>query len=198
MTPPSAFRRSERLRSISSRRRDVEANEDRILQGALDVLNKVDGQLSMGRLANAVGLSRATLYRHFPNRESLMSKLTERAIDEGSALLETIPLEQPSTDEIRRLASAFTVFADRYSFLISGSTVVGPGLDTIGLNLLIERWQQASLIRADLPTHYIASSFTALAVALRQQAVLSCAFQEIDRGELLFTMFCHGVVSDHE
>ena len=53
----------------------------RILEAALDALAS-DPEASMAEIARRAGLVRATIYVHFPTRESLIEAVTERAIAE--------------------------------------------------------------------------------------------------------------------
>ncbi|MEM7048157.1 MAG: TetR/AcrR family transcriptional regulator [Acidobacteriota bacterium] len=73
---------------------------------------------SMAVIAEAAGVGRATLYRHFPSREALLSELSLEAIrlmDEA-----TVPiLENASSAEeaFRRMLEAWLPFGDRFHFL---------------------------------------------------------------------------------
>ena len=59
------------------------ARRDEILEAAAGVLAGSDGA-SMGDVAAAAGISRGTLYRYFPNRESLLLAL--------EIILRTVPV----------------------------------------------------------------------------------------------------------
>ncbi|MDR3655962.1 MAG: TetR/AcrR family transcriptional regulator [Mycobacterium sp.] len=179
-----------------SRRVDAIRTEDRILNNAPAVLRS-DQHASMGRIADEIGVHRATLYRHFPNREALIQRLTERAIADGRAIVAAVPLDEPCLDEIRRLATAIAEFGDRYRFLIGSSPVLAAGADPIGLTPLIERWQQAALVRADLPPQWFTLAFTALAIALQDTSTPSPDWLEgTNHADVLFSTFVNGAAVD--
>lgn len=156
---------------------------------------RIDRQASMNRIAGSIGVHRATLYRHFPSRELLMERLTQQAISDGRAVIAAIPLEEPGIEEIRRLVAAIGEFGERYSFLIGSAPALDAGADPIGLTPLMERWQSASLIRDDLTPQWIATSFTALAIALQDSTNLQLS---MGRSEVLFTTFVRGVAGDSQ
>ncbi|MEU4427646.1 TetR/AcrR family transcriptional regulator [Actinoplanes sp. NPDC024001] len=60
------------------RRRDAEANRDRILAAARTLL-VANPQASMDELAQAAGVVRRTVYAHFPTRDALIAGLADRA-----------------------------------------------------------------------------------------------------------------------
>ncbi|WP_374680141.1 TetR/AcrR family transcriptional regulator, partial [Hydrocarboniphaga effusa] len=66
-------------------RADAKANRDRILDVARDALS-ADPQASLNSIAKAAGVGAGTLYRHFPNRESLVLNVYRKEIDALVAL----------------------------------------------------------------------------------------------------------------
>ncbi|BBY63819.1 TetR/AcrR family transcriptional regulator [Mycolicibacterium helvum] len=159
---------------------------------AIDVL-RTDADASMTTLAAGVGIHRATLYRHFPTREALIARLTERATTEGRRLVDEIAELDPSRDAVRRLAAAITDFGDRYRFLVGTAPVLHSGADPIGLIPLMRQWQKAGIVRKDLPAQWLAVAFTALAIALEDHSgPLSMDVEPGDRPRLIFEMFTEG------
>lgn len=151
----------------------------------------------MASVAAGVGIHRATLYRHFPTRDALVARLTELATAEGRAIVAELAGKRPSMSDVRRLSETITEFGDRYRFLIGTAPVLNTGVDPIGLAPLMSGWQQAGLLRADLPAEWLAASFTSLAIALHEDSgPLSANLGSADRSELLFTTFAHGAASD--
>ncbi len=58
-------------------RSDVAANIGRIIKATRKVLAKDGATATMSRIASAAGVSEATLYRHFPNRQMLAAAVYE-------------------------------------------------------------------------------------------------------------------------
>ena len=62
------------------RRADAERSITAIINGALDALAS-DPDVSMAEIARRAGVVRATIYMHFPTRESLLDAVMEHATD---------------------------------------------------------------------------------------------------------------------
>ena len=60
-----------------SRREDARRNRERILEAA-GLLLAQSPSAPLADIATAAGLSRSTIYRHFPNREALIAGMGER------------------------------------------------------------------------------------------------------------------------
>lgn len=71
------------------RRADAERNTAAIVDAGLDCF-LADPQASMAAVARAAGVSRVTLYSHFPTREALLDAALDRAVDEAAATLEAL------------------------------------------------------------------------------------------------------------
>jgi AcrR family transcriptional regulator len=99
------------------RRADAARNIDRILEAAIHVL-ALDPAAGMNDVAEAAGVGRATLYRHFPTREDLLSAIHERAGEEAAAAVAACPLDEGSSLEcIECIVGAVIELGDRYRFL---------------------------------------------------------------------------------
>lgn len=69
------------------RRSDATRNVELILAAAVGVLS-VRPDASMAEIAGAAGVSRQTVYSHFPSRESLLEAVAERALEQATAAIE--------------------------------------------------------------------------------------------------------------
>lgn len=91
-----------------------ERNGVAILDAAIDVLN-ADPSASMGDIAAAAGVGRATLYRHYPAREHLLAGIDAQvraAVDELLAELEAAPHElERFVDGLRRVREGYACLA---------------------------------------------------------------------------------------
>jgi AcrR family transcriptional regulator len=63
-----------------SRRRDAVETRERILRAAADAFTGHCRSLSFDEIADRAGVSRATVYRHFPDRQALGAAITARGI----------------------------------------------------------------------------------------------------------------------
>lgn len=107
-------------------RADFTRNERRILDAAAQVLAAAPAA-GMAEIANAAGLGRATVYRHFPTREALLQGLRVEASDATAAVIERcvrpVLEEWPDAETpgaaLRRLMEEIVDVGDRYR-LIAG------------------------------------------------------------------------------
>src|SRR5882757_8134384 len=83
-------------------------NREKLLAAAQDEFNRVGKNASLGGIAKAAGVGIATLYRHFPDRESLVLATYEYEVDQlcsaADSLLKTLPPDQALREWMRRLA----------------------------------------------------------------------------------------------
>ena len=85
------------------RRADAERSFTSILDAALEALAS-DPDVTMTEIARRAGVVRATIYMHFPTRESVVVAATERAIaDVASAIAAAEPERGDATDALRRV-----------------------------------------------------------------------------------------------
>jgi len=110
---PSAQPQARRRR----RRADAEQSVTAILQAAVQVLN-ADPGASVEDIARAAGVSRQTVYAHFPSREALLDAVVERASAEAVAAFEAAGLDEaPPAEALTRLLDAGWKASARYPFL---------------------------------------------------------------------------------
>jgi len=151
------------------RRADAERNRERILDHAVGLLAERPG-VGMAEVAAAAGIGRATLYRHFPNREDLIDALRDRAGEETEqAIADSRLREDSASDAFARLIAAILKIGDRYAFLLADPR--RPGFDAereqrIGVPLLelVERGQAAGEFSRELSPRWLLTVFGAVVV----------------------------------
>ena len=90
-----------------------------ILDAAAHVLSDQGSRSSMADVAEAAGVSRATLYRYYPHREALLDALAAQALADAAARLADAGLERAPVEEaIERILRALVAVGDRYSVLV--------------------------------------------------------------------------------
>jgi AcrR family transcriptional regulator len=131
----------------------------------------------MNEIAEAGGLARATLYRHFESRDDLVHAIQAQAVAAGAEALAAVDLDEGSAARaLRRAIRALVGVGDRYRVL-ARETAVNPSAlqrqpDVAGeLLRLVERGQRDGELRDDLPPSWILPALASLLVlALRAMA----------------------------
>lgn len=173
MSPGST---TDRDGSGKRRRSDAVRNERTIAEAAMRVLAEHPGA-SMAQIADASGLGRATLYRHFASREDLVMAIQRQAMEAGAHALADAKLDHGSAVEgLRRAITALVGVGDRYR-LLGREAALDPSMlqrqpGVAGRLLeLVRRGQRAGELRDDLPPSWIVPALAALLVlALRAMA----------------------------
>lgn len=96
------------------REAQVDATRDRILEAVVRTMAKGVSQLSVPAVAREAGVSVATVYRHFPNKESLLTELpTYFARQSGMGERWDPPMTWKEFEElVHRLFAAYLRFDD--------------------------------------------------------------------------------------
>jgi AcrR family transcriptional regulator len=76
-------------------RADARKNRQRLIDVAVELVLEVGGEPAREVIAERAGVGIGTLYRHFPDQQSLLHAATrhvlEKSISAGEALIETVP-----------------------------------------------------------------------------------------------------------
>lgn len=142
---------------------------DQLLRSAADFLGRRPNA-TQDEIATAVGVSRATLHRHFSGRVALMAALEELAIAEMRQVLEAVRLSEGSaTDALRRLVTACEPISPYLALMYSQSQELD--LDTTleiwdevdtAITELFLRGQRDGEFRPDLTAAWLTEAFYAL------------------------------------
>ncbi|HKH04868.1 MAG TPA: TetR family transcriptional regulator [Acidimicrobiales bacterium] len=160
------------------RRADAQRHGEAILDAALQVLGSRP-QASIEDVATAAGVSRQTVYAHFPSRDALVAAALERASADAMAAVDAAaPDEGSATDALLRLLSA-SWDAFRHHRLIFEAAGADRAADadarhvpmTERLDALVRRGQRAGEFAADLDPGWVVAAVIALGHAAGERAV---------------------------
>jgi AcrR family transcriptional regulator len=145
---------------------DALRNVERILTAAMRVLSE-DPEASMEQIAAASQVHRTTIYRRFPTREALLASLLRRELDESRTAISATAAVTPSESALRELCAEVITIARRYAFLLDGYRPSEIDTAAAGLYVtLLAQYQDAGMLRQDLPARWLAGLFGALIVAV--------------------------------
>ena len=151
--------------STTALRADARRNTRRLLDAATQVLGE-NPQATMDEIAAATEIHRSTIYRRYPTRDALIEALLRSARDEIVRIVTTTSEHNPSPEALRAMCHEIIGYGSRYAFLNNHYRDADLGDDPFQLVAMITRYQNAGVIRADLPAAWLASAFAALAVDL--------------------------------
>ncbi len=160
---------------------------------------------SLAAVAEAAGVGRATLYRHFESREDLVRALAHESIREIDASTADLQARASSARHALELVFAAIVpLGERYHFLVMESWLgEDPELardlerQNAELRELIEMAKREGTIAAEVPTTRVAVSFDALVYAA-WTAVHEGSIARNDAGALAFRTLLDGVAPTGE
>jgi AcrR family transcriptional regulator len=132
-------------------------DRDHVLRAAAALLSR-KSTATMDEVAQAAGISRATLHRHFAGRDALVRALEALGIAECEAALDAArPEEGAAADAERRLVAAIEPAAGLLAFLYTDNQLFEGGDQNEGwarldarLAALFRRGQESGEFRVDL------------------------------------------------
>jgi len=160
----SAQRTTAYQREVASR------NVEAILDGVEELLRE-HGHASISAVAAHAGVSRVTVYAHFPTPTALLEAAVERAVRHSVSLFEAARPEQGTADEaLERILAAGWQYLGRYQSMAQAvSELLSPEAvtrthqaahQTIGA--LLARGQAEGTFRTDLPADWLVHASIAL------------------------------------
>jgi len=164
-------------RAADYQRAIAERNAQAILD-AVEELLELRGQASISAVATQAGVSRVTVYAHFPTWEALLEAAVERAVRRTMTALEAAePEAGPPVQALERMLAAAWQHLARYSAM---AQAVAEQLDpeavarthqaahrTIGA--LLERGRADGSFRTDLPAAWLVTCCITLIHACAQE-----------------------------
>jgi AcrR family transcriptional regulator len=144
------------------RRADADRSVAAILAAALEALAS-DPDSSMAEIARRAGVVRATIYVHFPTRESLLDAVMERAVAQvAQATSDAEPQRGQPREALERVLRATWQKLDQFHALLAINTSRLSARELRRRHLpvttqfapLIERGQKEGAFRRDLPVSW--------------------------------------------
>ena len=165
------------------RRADAQRSIEAILDATLAGINS-DGDLNMTAIAHAAGVSRVTLYAHFPSRADLLDGALRRALEQLTAVLPDVSPDDDSAPEAlaRLLRHSWQALARQRNLYTAATATLSPAqlrnhheqvLSSI--DALVVRGQAAGDFRSDLPQVWLITAIYTL---------LHAAAEELNAGRL--------------
>jgi AcrR family transcriptional regulator len=141
-----------------------------ILDAAARVFSEHGLAANLADVAAAAGVSRATLYRYYTNREALLEALAAHALTELANRLNDAGLERATVEEaIERLARAIVAVGDRYAVLASEQCspdeAEAERLVGAPMRAVFERGIASGHLRQDLPADVLLELFAGTIMA---------------------------------
>ena len=155
-------------------RADARRNHDAVLEAGARLLAERPGA-SMQEIADASGVGRTTVYRHFPAREDLVRALIERVTEEVSAAThDAIDEERPAADVLRQLAAELVALGSRWRFLREQRPQVQASVTAS--DQAFQDWAERAQARGELRTDWPAGWILAVS-----RGMTTAAIDETDR-----------------
>jgi AcrR family transcriptional regulator len=153
-------------------RADARRNHDSVLEAGARLLAERPAA-SMQEIADASGVGRTTVYRHFPAREDLVAALVARVAEEVTAVsVAATALESPAEDVLRRLSYDVVALGRRWRFLRDQRAGIQASLteSDLAYRSWVLRAQDRGELRSDWPADWALAMTRGLITAAIEEA----------------------------
>lgn len=188
------------MNAVPPTRVDAERNRRMLLDAAAIAL-ALDPDATLGDVARRAGLARATLYRHFSSRESLLDALRDDAVERAREVVAGAQVgDGTALEALRRVVAGIVSLGARFRPLLLEGAAQDPEFlrrreeAFMPLAVIVQRGQRAGQIRTDVSVLWIVTALMALlAAAVRMDVNLS----EEEIVELVFGTLSCGIQGTH-
>lgn len=180
-------------------RADVRRNRDAVLDAARRLLSERP-DASMRDIADASGLGRTTVYRHFATRDALVSAIFEVVLAESAAMIREATTDPPSPRAaLEVLGRGMVAIGVRYRFLAAfpeaARTVLADVLEPDfedPLTAWLREEQARGGVRTDVPASWLVAVVQGLSVSAVTE-VISGRMGQDEAGAALGATFADAV-----
>lgn len=178
----------------------AERSRQALIQAGM-VLLAENREASLSDVAQAAGVGRATLYRHFETREQLIEAISIQCVDTFEK--ETAPIENEAEtylDAVRLLIEKVMPLNKELSFIMKLDSLID-GIDTLthlykeqdkATRDLLRQCQKEKSIRQDVPVDWLSAFLDSLFIAAwRMVNEFNTSHREA--ASFAFDSFCSGV-----
>jgi AcrR family transcriptional regulator len=179
----------------TDRRRTIADRNVMAILDAAEQLIAARAPVTIAGVAGAAGVSRVTVYAHFPTSEALLEAVVERAVGHTAGALEAArPGEGPPAEALERLLATgwrelgrHGDMADAASAMLSGTSMTrSHAVAHATVGELLRRGQQDGTFRSDLPVSWLVTCCFALIHGCRDE-VTAGRLAEADAERVLAT-----------
>jgi TetR/AcrR family transcriptional repressor of mexCD-oprJ operon len=181
-----------------SSRVDVERHRRALLAAAAEELSR-NPEASMADVAQAADLTRATLYRHFSNRQSLLKAIQAEALTRTAETLTACRLDEGSALEVlRRVIESLGRQGMRFRVILLRAPELNTRFLTQRAQILapvvevVKRGQAEGDIRADLSADWIVTALASLLIAAVRSGP-PVAKSDAEVSDLIFRTLAGGI-----
>ena len=161
--------------TLGEPRSDSRRNREAVLDAAERLLGE-HPDASMSQIADASGVGRTTVYRHFPTRDDLLEVLVDRVLTESSATVaEVLEQDIPTDVALRELGEAIAVMGERFTFLAAYRPLVQEALKSARqrqgepLKRFIEAGARRGTVRSDLQPDWVVAMVRGMSNAAQDE-----------------------------
>ncbi|GAA1221577.1 helix-turn-helix domain-containing protein [Rhodoglobus aureus] len=188
------------MNAVPVARVDVERNRRILLDAAAGALAH-DPDATLGDVARRAGLARATLYRHFSSRESLLDALRDDAVECAKEVVAGAQVgDGTALEALRRVVAGIVSLGARFRPLLLEGAAQDPEFlrrreeAFMPVAVIVQRGQRAGEVKAEISVRWVVAALMALlAAAVRMDASLS----EEEVVELVFGTLSLGIQGTH-
>lgn len=159
------------------KRVDARRNRQAVIDAAIRLF-AVQSQVSVQEIADASGVSRTTVYRHFPSRDDLFEAMFARSVEFSQERTSAVLSDsRPPEENLRDLASAMVDFGLEFKFLLSnvaaGKPALQDGRESVRspVRTYMEGARARGELRSDFPLHWMMSVGQSLMIVALEDLV---------------------------